>query len=158
MVVTSDDFKAALASWPSGVSVVTSRFEGAERAMTVSSFASVSLAPPIVSVCLANEARTLPLLKRSGVFAVSVLSQTQADVSNACASHESDGLQVVAHSHGENQCALIDGATTQLECTLHDLMLAGDHTLVLGQVTRVVLTSIPPLLYCNRSYGTFSAW
>ena len=158
MSVTPDDFKAALSSWPSGVSIVASHFEGIERAMTVSSFASVSLSPPVVSVCLANDARTLALIKGSRVFAVSILSHTQAEVSNACATHEADGLQLVQHSRGVNQCALIDGATTHIECQTRDLLEAGDHTLVLGVVTRVALTGSAPLLYCNRTYGTFASW
>src|SRR5687767_7098068 len=80
MSVSPDQFRSALRHWPSGVSVVTS-FSTEPVGLTVSSFFSVSLIPPLVGVCLANESATLPVILATRRFGVSVLSAEQSDLS-----------------------------------------------------------------------------
>lgn len=156
MTVSSQDFKAALSSWPSGVTVVTTLDGGVPRAITVSAFASVSLTPPLVLVSINNDSLVLPSIKSSKVFAVNILALDQTETSKASANHDRDGLSGVAHTIGENGCALIDGAVAQLECELHAGVEAGDHHLAIGLVTRAVGSGGDPLLYWARQYGAFS--
>jgi len=80
MSVSPDQFRRALRQWPSGVSVVTS-FSSEPVGLTVSSFFSVSLVPPLVGVCLDRKSATLPIILATRLFGVSVLSAGQADLS-----------------------------------------------------------------------------
>lgn len=160
MAVTAEDFKTALRSWPSGVTVVTARDDEASlhRAVTVSAFSSVSLEPPLVVVGIGNESRTLGCIKKSGRFAVSILAAGQADVSRLCSQPDRAGLDGVAHSVSTGGCALVEGAIVHLECNVHDVVLAGDHQLVVGLVTAT--SRAPegaPLLYWERHYGVFTS-
>src|SRR5688500_2335555 len=92
MGVSADEFRAALGRWPSGVSVVTS-FGREPVGMTVSSFFSVSLAPPLVGVCLDQKSATLPVILATGAFGVSVLSMDQWALSERFASKADEHLR-----------------------------------------------------------------
>jgi len=82
MQVTAEMLRHVMRRWTTGVAVVTSRFENEQHGMTVNSFTSVSLDPPLVSVTLAVETRTRNLVERSGVFGVTILKEGQADLSD----------------------------------------------------------------------------
>ncbi len=124
--------------------------------MTVSSFASVSLSPPLVSVCLASDARTLARALASGQFAINVLASNQGRVSDTfAAGNDDDRFDNQAYVEGANGCRLIAGALAQLECGLFAQHQAGDHVLVIGEVQRVVVNEGLPLLYFAGSYGGF---
>ena len=85
-VSLKDDFKTALAAWASGVSVVTTNADGMLYGLTVSSFTSLSLDPPLVLVCLNKENRLPEMIEASGGFAVSILHRGQQEASNYFAS------------------------------------------------------------------------
>lgn len=155
MTVSSTDFKAALSSWPSGVTVVTTLDGESPRAITISAFSSVSLSPPLVLVSVNNDSLVLPSITTSKVFTVNILALGQADVSKASANHDREGLSGVPYAVGANGCAVIDGALAHLECELHALVEAGDHHLAIGLVTRAASTAGTPLLYWSRRYGEF---
>ncbi len=155
MAVSPQDFKAALSSWPSGVTVVTTLDGSAPRAITVSAFASVSLTPPLILVSINADSPALDCIQASNVFAVNMLAIDQADVSKACSTPDRVGMNGVRHTLGSNGCALIDGAVAQLECQLHVAVEAGDHVLVLGLVTSAYVAGTAPLLYWARQYGEF---
>ena len=82
----ADDFKNALSAWASGASVVTTRADGLAYGLTVSSFTSVSLDPPLVLVCLGHGNRMVEMITRSQRFAVSLLAREQEEASNHFAS------------------------------------------------------------------------
>ena len=82
VTVSTGQFKMALGQCPSGVSVVTARVGSTPAGMTVSAFFSVSLAPPLVGVCIDRKAATLGMITRSGRFAVNVLSVAQSELSD----------------------------------------------------------------------------
>lgn len=156
MTVSSSDFKAALSRWPSGVTVVTVLEAGGQRATTVSAFSSVSLVPPLVMVALNNDSVSLSCLAPGGPFAVNVLAAGQDEVSRQCAFSDRVGLDGVDYDSGQNGCALIDGALVHLECTVHSIVPAGDHHVVLGLVSRAQHSDSAPLLYWHRKYGEFT--
>ena len=151
-------FKDALASWASGVSVVTVRgADGLAYGLTVSSFNSVSLHPPLISVCLANTNRAVSMIEGAGGFSVSILAYGQQDASNHFASRgrEPSVELGVPCTDGTNGHPLVEGASAHLECTVAALLLQGDHTIVIGEVTRAVSdASLEPLLYYRRAYRT----
>lgn len=154
MPLDPEQFKRALRSWPSGVTVVTTQADGALHGMTASAFTSVSLSPPLVSVCLGENTRTLALIERSRVFAVNVLAQSQAAVSNHFASPETEDARFEGqhYSVGANGCPRLDGALVQIECEVHSILTAGDHRIVVGHVAATDVGQGVPLVYWDGSY------
>jgi flavin reductase (DIM6/NTAB) family NADH-FMN oxidoreductase RutF len=156
VTVSSEDFKAALSSWPSGVTVVTTLDGTQHRAITVSAFASVSLTPPLVLVSINNDSLVLPSIVSSKVFSINILALGQTDVSKACAYHDREGMGDVQYTVGANGCALVDGALVHIACELHATVPAGDHHLAIGLVTHAFTSPSAPLLYWSRQYGEFT--
>ncbi|MGM0576885.1 MAG: flavin reductase family protein [Myxococcota bacterium] len=150
------DFKDAMATWASGVSVVTTRVEGLLYGLTVSSLASVSLDPPLVSVSLGNDNRLWRMIERSGAFAASILARDQEDVSNhfAVSGREpSRDFVEIGGGWAATGMPVIEGATGYVSCELHDLVPAGDHTIVIGRVVEAdSRDDKDPLLYYRRGY------
>jgi len=158
VTVASDDFKRALSRWASGVSVVTAEVQGAVYGLTVSSFSSVSLDPPLVSVCLANDNRCVSMIEAGGGFAVSILGAQHQGVSNAFAGRGREPtttLDTIGLSRTPSGHAVVPEALGWLGCSVHELVRAGDHTIVIGRVlaTGTAPSERPaPLLYFDRAY------
>lgn len=149
--------------WASGVSVVTSA-RGTERSgMTVSAFASLSLEPPQILVCLAKEARTAQVIRETGIFAVSFLNEGQAALSDRFAGRvpldtieeRFSGVDVFSAVTG---APILAGSIAWLDCrvlTQHD---GSSHWIVIGEVVATG-QHLParPLLYFDRDYRTVAA-
>jgi flavin reductase (NADH) len=150
----TDDFKAAMAGWASGVSVVTTRADGLAYGLTVSSFSSVSLDPPIVSVCLGQGNRLAEMIGSSKRLAISLLARDQEAASNHFASRgrePSDELEGAVS--GDDGLPIVEGALAWLLCDLHDMITVGDHAVLFGQVTEAGAAGEgSPLLYWSRAY------
>lgn len=153
MSVSPDQFRRALRHWPSGVSVVTS-FSSEPVGLTVSSFFSVSLAPPLVGACLDRKSATLPVILSTRLFGVSVLAAEQSDLSERFASaDESLRFQgVPLFTAPDAQSPLLSGAVLHLDCRLeaaHDL---GDHVLCVGSIQLAFAHPGEPLLFHGSRY------
>lgn len=154
--VDPEEFKAALGSWPAGVTIVTTRDGDKVYGLTVSSFASLSFDPLLVLVCINNTNNFLEMAQSSGAFAVSILAQGQDSISNAFAASGRDP----ADSYDEfgveelvTGCPLIKDAAAHLDCRLEQAVAAGDHTIVVGRVVGVAAdSSREPLIYYRREY------
>ncbi len=152
-----DLLRQAMRHWTTGVSVVTSQFEGHRHGMTVNSFTSISLEPPRVVVTLANRTRTCALVRQSGCFGVSILRASQQELSERFAgripegSDRFDGLDVITSSNG---LTLLAGCLAGLDCQVIHTYEMADSTLFVGEVLEVLLAEDEgePLLYHNRSY------
>src|SRR5215210_3161285 len=117
MPIDDASFKLAMSHFASGVTVVTTEHEGEPYGMTVASFASLSLHPPLVLVCLEKSARTHDAVTAAGAFGVSILARTQEDVSGRFASRKiEDKFTGVPVRRGELGVPLIEGAICTLEC------------------------------------------
>jgi 3-hydroxy-9,10-secoandrosta-1,3,5(10)-triene-9,17-dione monooxygenase reductase component len=160
----ASDFKEALSSWATGVSVVAARAGGLEHGVTVSSFTSLSLDPPLVLVCLQTKSTLLPMVAEAGRFSVSVLAADQQGVSTHFASV---GRAPGAHSayleggdaDGDNQAVpVVRGAAAWLRCALHERLSHGDHVIVMGRVVAAhAEAGRAPLLYHRRGYHDLGA-
>jgi flavin reductase (DIM6/NTAB) family NADH-FMN oxidoreductase RutF len=151
-----DDFRQALSSWASGVSVVTTSNEGMLYGLTVSSFSSLSLDPPLVLVCLSNTNRMATMVQESGAFAVSILARGQEEASRYFARTGRMPTPDFVEIEGEWTASgqpVIQGALAWLVCRLHHTIAQGDHVVAIGQVLEAF--SRPdgePLMYFRRAY------
>lgn len=150
--------RATMRRWASGVTVVTSAYEGRRAGMTVSAFLSVSLEPPTILVSLHEGAETLAHLRRSGLFGVSILG---ASMEAASARFSGWGLPPDADRFEGSRVddrpsgvPVLADAAAWLECKVSALHNTGTHVLVLGEVTATAVRDAAegPLLYFDRAY------
>jgi flavin reductase (DIM6/NTAB) family NADH-FMN oxidoreductase RutF len=158
MPVTADEFRAALARWASGVAIVTAAAGDRVHGMTVSSFSSVSLDPPLVLVCADKSSITLELLDAGRVFAVNVLAADQQGLSNRFASKKDEHrrFEGVAWRRGATGAPLLDGTVASLDCRVVAAHDAGDHVIYVGQVESAEVHAGEPLLYHAGIYRVLS--
>ena len=152
MPIDEGRFKLAMSHFVSGVTIVTTEHEGKQYGMTVASFASLSLHPPLVLVCIEKSVKTHDAIAGAGVFGVSMLALTQQDISGRFASKRDDKFEGVGVHRGELNVPLIDGATCTLECRVHGQLPGGDHTIFVGEVVDAQTTEDAPLAYYRSAY------
>lgn len=127
--------RAAFGGIPQGVSAIGALDRGGRpRGLAASSFTSVSLDPPLVSVCMANTSTTWPVLRALPAIGVSVLSDTQAEASRALAARLPDRFADIHWYATAAGAVLLEEAVLRMECTLEAEVPAGDHTLVLLRI------------------------
>ncbi len=158
MPVDAESFKQALASWASGVTIITSRHADHVHGMTVSAFCSVSLSPPLVMVCLDKASNTLELVEAAKVFSVNVLAQGQEELSHRFASeeHEDVRFEGLDCEQGANGCPHIPGAVSTMDCRVVDTLDAGDHVIYIGEVDAAQFTDRLPLVYLRAAYRSLT--
>lgn len=145
-------FKLAMSHFTSGVTVVTTEHDGTPYGMTVASFASLSLHPPLVLVCIEKNTKSHDAILGAQKFGVSVLGAEQAQLSNRFASRSDDKFTGVVLDAGELGVPLINGAICQLECRVHEQLPGGDHTIFVGEVISARTADGTPLVYWRSSY------
>ena len=157
MGVTQAEFRKAMGSFATGVTVITVDCEGEVHGMTANAFASVSLDPLLVLVCVDHRARTHAHLHARKRFGVNVLAVNQRAISEYYADPSP------THQHAEREAGarfertqhgtpVLHGALAYLECRLHTAQDAGDHTIFIAEVEDVVVRQGDPLLYFRGGY------
>jgi flavin reductase (DIM6/NTAB) family NADH-FMN oxidoreductase RutF len=161
MTVEPDVLRIVMRRWTTGVTLVTSCHQGTVHGMTVSSFTSVSLAPPMVLVSLERSARTHQMVADSGHFAVAMLAADQQDLSDRFAGRiadELDRFEGVAFERAPSGCPIPEGCLSYLDCTVVATHDAGTHTVFIGEVDVAnVLREAPPLVYFDRDYRSLGS-
>ena len=153
MSVDPKEFRRALGSFASGVTVVAAEVGGTIHGMTASAFISVSMDPPLVLVSVARTAHLHPIVAQSGAYTVSVLAAHQAPLSNHFAGRPDPALAINWRRTPTGAPVLADVLTT-IDCTLVQAIEAGDHTLYVGQVLGVAVQDGEPLTYFRGRYGS----
>jgi flavin reductase (DIM6/NTAB) family NADH-FMN oxidoreductase RutF len=158
MAVSGDEFRAALARWASGVAVVTAAAGDRIHGMTVSAFASVSLAPPLVLVCADKSSITLEVVEAGGVFAVNVLAVDQQALSDRFASKKDEHrrFEGVPWRRGATGAPLLEGTVAALDCRVVAAHDAGDHVIYVGEVEAAEVRAGEPLVYHAGAYCELS--
>jgi flavin reductase (DIM6/NTAB) family NADH-FMN oxidoreductase RutF len=152
---SSASFREVLSQWASGVSVVTTNHGGMLYGLTVSSFSSLSLDPPLVLVCLSNHNRIVAMIDASRGFAVSILASGQVAASNYFARQGRLPTPDFTEIEGEMTPSgqpVIRGALAWMVCGLEKVFVEGDHTIVIGKVAATHIGQGEPLLYWSRGY------
>ena len=147
-------YRSALGAFPTGVAVVTVAGEAAHVGITVNSFTSVSLEPPLVLWCMSRHSRRYDMFAAAPAFTISILGTEHRDVSARLArpgEHSLDGMMLAPMQLGPP--ALAD-ALAVFECTREEGWAAGDHTVLIGRVLRFhSFSSGPPLVYFRGHYS-----
>jgi flavin reductase (DIM6/NTAB) family NADH-FMN oxidoreductase RutF len=137
--------------------VVTVRdASGALHGMTANSFTSVSLTPPLVLVCVDRSALILEHFRSSPYFGINILSASQRPLSDQFAGRGYDRFQGVAWYAGQTGVPLLPDVLATIECSRGEVMTAGDHDIVIGEVLHANCQDGDPLVfYCSqyRSLG-----
>jgi flavin reductase len=154
---TSTDFRSALGSFATGVTVITTRGDEHVYGMTANAFSSVSLDPPLVLVCAKTGAEGSEHIRRNACFAVNVLGSDQEPLSRYFSSKDRprgrDAFRDVPHSLGASGSPLLDGVAAYLDCRLHETHAAGDHEIFIGEVLALeVNPEVTPLLFHGGGY------
>lgn len=150
--VGPDQFKKAMRTFSSGVTVVTLKDGETLHGITVSAFSSLSLDPPLVLVCVDKSAVAHDSFARAGKFVVNILAEDQESVSNRFASRAADKFETSTWHDGVLGLPVIDGALGVVECVLHDSLPGGDHTIFVGRVVASQAVEGQPLLYGQGGY------
>ena len=157
MSVSQADFRIALGCFATGITVITLDSDNEVHGMTANAFASVSLDPMLVLVCVDQRARTHAHLHAKKRFGVNVLAEGQRAISEYYArpvrahdrAAEEAGARFERTQHGT---PVLHGALAYLECRLHTAEDAGDHTIFIAEVEEVVVRDGRPLLFFGSQY------
>jgi flavin reductase (DIM6/NTAB) family NADH-FMN oxidoreductase RutF len=152
---TSEALRAAFRCRPEPVCLISTLDEYGEGVgMTATGVMSVSLAPPILAVCVKATSLVASSLRAGLPFVVQFLAADQEELARRFASATEDKFRGVGHRRGATGTPRITGALATLECEVDHVHTAGDHLLVLGRVEQVSSgrTTACPLLYCDGKF------
>ncbi|MBV9309868.1 MAG: flavin reductase [Solirubrobacterales bacterium] len=146
-------FREVFGRFATGVAVITSAGPSGAGGMTANAICSLSLEPLLTLVCFENDARTLPIVRESGRFAVNVLGSTQEEVAGVFASKlpEAEKLAGIPHTVRRG-LPIIEGTLAWAACELRELLAGGDHTIGIGEVVAMGLGDGQPLLWYGGRY------
>jgi len=145
--------RRAFGCFPTGVSVVTTRTaDGSFAGLTVNSYTSLSLDPPLVLWALGSRSASLRAFEAATHFAINILAEDQAWLSRRFATKSRDKFHGLGMRPGIEGVPLLDGCSAHIECRMHSAQPGGDHLLFVGKVERVDVLSRPPLLYVGGRY------
>jgi flavin reductase (DIM6/NTAB) family NADH-FMN oxidoreductase RutF len=148
-------FRKLMGSFPTGVTVVSARGPAGEpRGLTVNSFASVSLDPPLVLVCIDRASASHDLILAAGSFTVSVLASDQQQLAGRFAVEPAHvRFEEVAWWVAPNGGPVVSGSASWLACTLREAHRGGDHTILVGLVEDGGTGEADALLFYRGSFG-----
>jgi flavin reductase len=155
---TTAEYRAAVGLFATGITVITAHAVGQEHGMTLNAFASVSLDPLLVLVCVERDAVMHKVLGEAGSFALSVLAEDQEPIARyfADSTRPSGAAQFAEVSYRigrATRAPLLDGALAWIECEVEQNYDGGDHSIFLGRVLTVERGQVrDPLLYFGGAY------
>jgi len=154
MPVSPDQFRGALRRWASGVSIVTTRGGRGVQGITVASFCSLSLDPPLILVCINREARSHRLIADQRCFGVNILRQDQLQLSEIAAGREPAGgaFERLATRTASTGAPILTNVLAWLDCSLVEQHEGGDHTIFVGRVEAAGHGDGTPLVWCSSGY------
>jgi flavin reductase (DIM6/NTAB) family NADH-FMN oxidoreductase RutF len=157
MSLNSTEFRKAMGCFATGVTIVTVDLDGEVHGMTANAFASVSLDPMLVLVCVDHATRTHAHLNTKKRFGINVLCEDQRAISEYYArperTHEHAELEAGARfERTKHGTPMLQGSLAYLECRLHSAEEAGDHTIFIAEVEDVVVREGEPLLFFRGMY------
>jgi flavin reductase (DIM6/NTAB) family NADH-FMN oxidoreductase RutF len=162
LILTPVEFRKAMGCFATGVTIVTVDLDGEVHGMTANAFASVSLDPFLILVCVDHNARTHAHLHAKKRFGINILAEDQRAISEYYArldySHELAEAEAGARFDRTTKgTPILHGALAYLECRLKSAQDAGDHTIFIAEVEDVVMRAGDPLLFFRGQYRRLGA-
>ena len=146
-------FRRVCGKYATGITVVTILDANAvPQGMTANSFTSVSLDPPLVLVCSDRRTAFLNHFEVGARYAINVLEEEQQEMSSCFARASRDRFQGIEWTPGVNGAPILKGVLASLECSVSQMVEAGDHLVIIGQVMHATWREGQPLVYFNSSY------
>lgn len=156
MTLDSEQLRRAMRAWTTGVTVVTAKYEDQQYGMTVNSFTSISLEPPLISVALRQLTHTHEFVEKSGEFAVTILSADQKELADRFAGkfpEIKDRFEGLPTETLVLDIPLLKGGIAYFNCRVVNSMPVGENTLFVAEVIAVRGEGEGiPLVYHNRVY------
>lgn len=148
-------FRRACARFATGITVSTAlAADGTPHGFTANSFTSVSMEPPLVLICVDHRANVLRHFEQASHFGINILAEDQEALSVRFAGRGLDRFGGIAWRPGQTGVPLLDGALARFECVTKQKIVAGDHTIILGEVLHAEWQEGAPLLYYASAYHT----
>jgi len=148
-----DEFRRALASYPTGVTVVTALGDEGPSGATANSVTSLSLDPPMMLACLDRGSRTLATVRASGRFGVNALAAGQEELAVRFAGKDPESAKWEGIGWSESDgCPRLSEALVWIPCELRDLIDGGDHLIVTGTVLDAAAREGQPLIFHRGAY------
>ena len=157
--IDGDLYRKVLGRYPTGVTLVTAMDGEDPLAMVIGSFVSVSMDPPLVGFLPGKESYTWGRMSSSEGFCVNVLSDIQADLSNAFFRKDGDPWEATGWQPAEiTGSPAIPSCLASIDCMVHEVVDAGDHWFVMGKVVAVShVDEGSPLVFLGGKYGDYRA-
>jgi flavin reductase (DIM6/NTAB) family NADH-FMN oxidoreductase RutF len=155
----SQHFRTVLGHFPTGVTVVTAANDGVPVGLTVGSFASVSLAPPLVAWMCGKDSDSWAGIAASGAFAVNVLCANQVDACMTMASKVEQKFEGIAWRPAQGTGSpIIEGSVAWIDCRIDAVHEGGDHYIVVGEVVDLDVDNpdFEPMIFYRGKFGRFS--
>lgn len=152
MAIDEAEFRTAMGHFASGVTVVTTRNGDETAGLTVSSFCSLSLEPPLVLICIDRDVSSHDLIRDGGRYAVNMLASEQEELSRRFASRMEDKFDGIGVRSGLGGVPLLEDALAVVECVVEEAVPGGDHTIFIGRVERAETSTKEPLVYFRSGY------
>ncbi|MFE3058729.1 flavin reductase family protein [Nocardia sp. NPDC059239] len=148
-----DGFREAMSSFPSGVTIVTTTdADGQWWGFTATSFCSVSMDPPLVLVCLADTAQCHAAFQSAQRWSIHVIGGSHADLALRFATRGEDKFANAGFVAGEENIPVLGDVPVRLDCVEHTKVVAGDHTVLVGQVIGTDMSDSSPTVYFRRAF------
>lgn len=148
------EFRSVLGTFATGVTVITCRnAAGHAAAMTVNSFASLSLCPPLVLWSIEKTSDQFDAFAEATHYAVNILSESQQEISNHFATPGTDKFAGIDHTSGHQDLPLLPDCCGVIECKISERYDGGDHIILIGHVLATQKTNKKPLIFHGGQYG-----
>jgi flavin reductase (DIM6/NTAB) family NADH-FMN oxidoreductase RutF len=146
-------FRKSCGRFATGIAVATvADADGNPFGLTVNSFTSVSCCPPLVLICVDYRCSLLPLFRSSSWYGINMLTDKQRDLSVRFSQRELDRFEGIEWKRSENGVPLIGSCLASLECCVSQTIEAGDHAILIAEVTSLEWQDGEPLVYFGSSY------
>ena len=151
--VTPDEFRRTCGRFATGVAIATVLdAQGQPHGLTVSSFTSVSLDPPLVLICLGQAVTVIDFFRAARHFGINVLTESQRDISDRFARKGEDRFNGTPWNPGATGVPLLPGALAAMECAVEQIVASGDHDIFIGRMLRAEVADGEPLVYYASGY------
>ena len=159
MTVTDDTFKELMKRFASGVTLITFENGGKYSGLTVSSFCSLSMNPPLILICIDKKIPSHNSLENGSSFGVNICNSEQGKLAWDFANSNVDKNELILslnHKVTENKVPLLTDCLASMECTIKEAYEGGDHTIFIGQIEQGNFNEeSEPLIYYKSGLGDF---